>query len=379
MNEIIKVILEGIYDEGSILSSLRGTPHIVKEIWSILKNHYCKLLIKLPKRFNYENNKYPEPEMLNYHEDFVVPDFQFIKQFEYYEVLDHYQETDSMFPKPSGININMMPYIYGGEKFKDYRLPDYVKPYFSLIRFCSSGIYYDDYSVGYDYSKDKGKVFYLTIQEGWVEANQSQRRPGVHTDNPGSIKIKNHGNYLSSTKGGGTYSLSWFTDNFWGAGEILSSGNHKGGIFMASTVPNSCRAWDCKIEQDRKTGFELIGKHGSLEHCKDFLPDDCEVIMEPNTLYWITDRTPHESLPLLEKTYRQFFRVVTENVSFWFADHSTANPLGVLPVSSITKIVKGNKFDADSLAVVKHSEYRKKKGNSCKIGNKSNCMSKKKK
>ena len=101
--------------------------------------------------------------------------------------------------------------------------------------------------------------------------------------------------------------------------------------------------------------------------------------MDPNTLYWITDRTPHESLPLLEKTYRQFFRVVNENVSFWFADHSTANPLGVLPVSSITKIVKGNKFDADSLAVVKHSEYRKKKGNSCKIGNKSNCMSKKKK
>ena len=122
----------------------------------------------------------------------------------------------------------------------------------------------------------------------------------------------------------------------------------------------------------------MIGKHGSLEQCKDFLPNDCEILMEPNTSYWITDWTPHESLPLLERTYRQFFWVVTENVSLWFTDHSTANALGVLPVSSITKIVKGDKFDADSLAVVKHSEYRKKKSNICKIGSKSHWMSNKK-
>ena len=160
MNEIIKVILEGIYDDESILNSLRGTPHIIKEIWSLLKNHYCKLLIKLPKRFNYENNKYPEPDLLSYYEDFVVPDFRFIRQFEYYEVLDHYPQPDSVFLKPSSINVNMMPYIYGCEKFKDYYLPDYVEPYFSLIPLCSSGIYNDDYIAGYDYSKDIGKVFF---------------------------------------------------------------------------------------------------------------------------------------------------------------------------------------------------------------------------
>ena len=37
-----------------------------------------------------------------------------------------------------------------------------------------------------------------------MEANQSQRRPGVHTGNPGIIKIKNLGKCLSSTKGEGT-------------------------------------------------------------------------------------------------------------------------------------------------------------------------------
>ncbi|CAK4744617.1 unnamed protein product, partial [Aphanomyces euteiches] len=56
---------------------------------------------------------------------------------------------------------------------------------------------------------------------------------------------------------------------------------------------------------------------------------------------WITDRTPHESLPLKKTQYRQFFRLVTSQVSHWYADHSTPNPLGILPT---TKIIYGNKF-----------------------------------
>ena len=38
---------------------------------------------------------------------------------------------------------------------------------------------------------EKGRVNYLTIQEGWVEAGESQRRPGLHVDSPGEVKIKN--------------------------------------------------------------------------------------------------------------------------------------------------------------------------------------------
>ena len=70
-------------------------------------------------------------------------------------------------------------------------------------------------------------------------------------------------------------------------------------------------------------------------------------------MYWITDKTPHESLPLKEKTMRQFFRIVTADVSFWFRDHSTPNPLGVLPDPEVTQIVSGDKFSADELEVVK--------------------------
>ena len=73
--------------------------------------------------------------------------------------------------------------------------------------------------------------------------------------------------------------------------------------------------------------------------------------MDANTLYWITDRTPHESLPLTAGTYRQYVRVVTSEVSLWFEEHSTKNPLGVVPDPSITKVVKGSKF-VDNLSLL---------------------------
>ena len=42
---------------------------------------------------------------------------------------------------------------------------------------------------------------------------------------------------------------------------------------------------------------------------------------------------------------RQFFRLVTSEVSLWFEEHSTKNPPGVVPDPNITKIVKGSKFN----------------------------------
>jgi len=68
--------------------------------------------------------------------------------------------------------------------------------------------------------------------------------------------------------------------------------------------------------------------------------------MAPNEMYWLTDRTPHESLPLKTDTYRQFFRLVTSQLSAWFAEHSTANRSGTEPDPAITKIIRGSKFNA---------------------------------
>ena len=63
-------------------------------------------------------------------------------------------------------------------------------------------------------------------------------------------------------------------------------------------------------------------------------------------------RTPHESLPLKEATFRQFFRIVTSNVSLWYKDHSTPNPLGVEPDPEVTRTVVGDKFSQDGVELV---------------------------
>lgn len=81
---------------------------------------------------------------------------------------------------------------------------------------------------------------------------------------------------------------------------------------------------------------------GDVEHLREFLPES--ETMKPNKMYWITDRTPHEALPLKAGCYRQYFRLVTSQVSVWFEEHSTKNPLGVVPDPTVTEIVKGSKF-----------------------------------
>ena len=40
------------------------------------------------------------------------------------------------------------------------------------------------------YPSDLGKIYYLTIQENMVKSGKSQRRPGLHVDSPGAVKIK---------------------------------------------------------------------------------------------------------------------------------------------------------------------------------------------
>ena len=37
LNPTLRTILEGVYDDGSPLSALLGTPHIVQNIWRLIK------------------------------------------------------------------------------------------------------------------------------------------------------------------------------------------------------------------------------------------------------------------------------------------------------------------------------------------------------
>ncbi len=200
------------------------------------------------------------------------------------------------FPNPRGLFVNMMPFVMGQHS----SIPTEFQQYIPLIDACGLE------------SAQIGKVGYLSIQESAVSTGASQRRPGIHTEKHPSISW-----------GGG-----------WGHGQF--DGTRRDGVYMASTVADSCRAWDFHVD--------LPGAMGDCEHLRHEIECVTPAISMPaNTLYWMTDSCPHESLPLANSTFRQWFRLVTHKVSLWYAQHSTPNPLGVQPVCPV---IYADKFAA---------------------------------
>ena len=214
-----------------------------------------------------------------------------------------------------------------------------------------------------------GEVGYLTVHESVVrEDGQSQRRGGVHTETPGRVWLNAEDNSLASGVAG---ELAMMTSVpltvAWGRGQYIEfSGDgdggeasgattgatfeYKGGLYMASNVANSTRVWgDTQIVRPE----HVVGPLGDLESLRHYLGEGCT--LDAGEIVWMTDTTPHESLPLPAGTRRQYFRLVTNHVSAWFADHSTKNPLGIVPDPDLTTIVHGDKFaaargDADAAA-----------------------------
>lgn len=189
------------------------------------------------------------------------------------------QKLDTIsFPTPNGINVNMMPFIFGDKN----SLPREVQGYVPLIEAAKL---------------EKGKLAYLTVHESFVPKGKTQRRPGVHTD--------------------GTSSVSWGGGG-WGG---ISPSK---GIYVASN-DGRCKAWDMRTND--------VDHHGSLLT----LPQEDGINMEANTLYWFTDRTPHEALPSEHGNYRQFYRLVADEIGVWWKKHSTLNPFGILPNAPIVE------------------------------------------
>jgi len=181
------------------------------------------------------------------------------------------------FPEFTGAKVNMMPFVFGDLK----TIPEYLQQYIDIINQCNF---------------EKGTVCYLTVHESVVK-NTTQRRGGVHVEAP---------NLLS-----------------WGGGAWGGMSPNKG-VYMAST-DGACQVWD-EIVTDRD-------HHGACEPLGE--PEK----MKPNTLYWMTDKTPHQALESNGK--RQFIRIVSSEISLWFKQHNTKNPLGIEPTC---EIVEWNKF-----------------------------------
>ena len=93
-NKILKVILEGLYDEDCPLSKLRGCPHVIKFIWSDVRD-YWKSKICLPD---------------------IQKDVDRLRFFSAIKHVDSHLDPEGIawylkFPEPSGINIDMMPFL----------------------------------------------------------------------------------------------------------------------------------------------------------------------------------------------------------------------------------------------------------------------------
>jgi hypothetical protein len=206
----------------------------------------------------------------------------------------------------------MLPFIFEEES----SLPEEFALYWPLRKPCAVG------------DEERGKVGYLTVDERLVKQGESHRRPGLHCESPG---------FFSEIPKCVTYNPSF---RAWGGGSARLDRRY-GGLYIGSNVNDSCRIHDCSIKP------EFIGSHGNIEHLKDFVVDKCGKRLQTKShqLYWLTDSTPHESLPLKKESQRTFFRVVTSNVSVWYADHSTPNPKVKIPKE--VKIIKGNKFELE--------------------------------
>ena len=435
-DEILTTLRAGVGDPGCVLSRLRATPHLVDHIGQLVATgeSWWKRCVRTPA-FKIDarlvgawltagtSQAELETAARSYPTDDAVL-FLVELQDNGYSLEAEPEPFEIEFPPPRDIDVNMMPFLLDGGGFEKSRLPEYLRPYWPIVERCLPR---DQRTTG---SPGAG-ICFLTVQESFVEGGRTQRRPGLHVDCPGSVRVEGE-----KRRGGG--SENWhgagesrrYTGTEWGLGacHLVPAQPHaggrdrharlrgfqlEGGIYMASSVENSCRAWNCKIvpeeeEPDEETDAdddgrsnddinagaiggkgkaskiktgkdkagkdksgkgktsktkkgkcdkrvrrrEAIGPLGNIEHLRHLLPPELAQTMKPNHLYWMTDRTPHESLPMGEGTYRQFFRLVTSRVSLWYEDHSTQNPNGVRPNPKITKIVKGNKFDSEGVVIV---------------------------
>eukprot|EP01094_Clydonella_sp_ATCC50884_P014017 TRINITY_DN2434_c0_g1_i2.p1 TRINITY_DN2434_c0_g1~~TRINITY_DN2434_c0_g1_i2.p1 ORF type:complete len:454 (+),score=113.35 TRINITY_DN2434_c0_g1_i2:200-1363(+) len=236
------------------------------------------------------------------------------------------------FPEPTGININMMPFKIGDPD----TIPEQYRQYVPLIACCP--FQHDDFR----------KVGFLTITESTVEAEgESHRRGGVHTETPGKVLVDVVPDGATDTSAG-EFRLQRYTPLTiaWGAGvfepTFKACYEYCGGIFLGSNVADSTRIWNCKVRKPD----EVVGPLGDIDRLRPILGEG--EALRAGEIAWITDCTPHESLPLPAGTRRQFFRVVTSKVSAWYADHSTENPLCALPESIM--VIRGSKFGRPSVS-----------------------------
>jgi hypothetical protein len=362
-NKLVTFLL-GTMDSNSPLRILRGKEDILRIIWTYacsewwsLHVHHCFIPDLPGPDWSNDNGTIRSIDAEE------TPDIRKHSMFDRKSYFDcPYLVLDSRvaFPPPAArsampsavndiepLNINMMPFdLFNAER----TLPEYLHGYLPLIYACrnftKSSV--DKRRLGekrqlgwreeprkyVDYNDDiRHRIAYITVDERPVQAGFSQRRGGVHVESPGAMREKEIGDKTKYTP-----DLCFYHP--WGLGRSLDE-FLDGGIYLCSNVTDSTALWKSRVHD---TFGDVIGSHGSLERMRDILgaPDK---LLGAGELVWLSDRTPHESLPLPQATQRQFFRLVVGEIGFWFSQHNTPNPTGfALPAN--VPVIDGDKFQS---------------------------------
>eukprot|EP00243_Klebsormidium_subtile_P001385 TRINITY_DN12387_c1_g1_i1.p1 TRINITY_DN12387_c1_g1~~TRINITY_DN12387_c1_g1_i1.p1 ORF type:complete len:296 (+),score=44.50 TRINITY_DN12387_c1_g1_i1:168-1055(+) len=287
MDTVKATVLRGTLDDENPLSLLRGNEHIWSKVFGLVDTWYEEHIDR--KSVAFEIVEMPKGP-LSWRAGFIS------------------------FPEPQGIQINMMPI----QLHRLYEtVPANCQQYIECIEMCTDEVLPRNFNC----------IGYLTIHESVVPVGEAQRRPGLHIEQPGAIQ------------GGGLAKTLEFGEYYWGRGYKDAGQNELfGGIYMASNVSDSCTVWPVLINKPS----EVSERHGGIEHMRERLGPGRN--LAAGELCWFTDRTPHEANPLRAPSdnpgakfrARSFFRLVVGEISVWYFNHNTPNPLGVLPDAPIS-------------------------------------------
>jgi hypothetical protein len=184
------------------------------------------------------------------------------------------------FPPPSGLNVNMMPFIFGDRT----SLPPELQAYYGLTQLCyiknpqlvplcpdgDPEILNPTRWMKVTSDNPTGTVCYLSVQECEVEAEGCQRREGAHTEGGASIScdpqmdveaggaLPDKSTYVEKKSRTKTYGYGAEYDSEWGGGKQVD-GCLFGGIYLASTVASTTRVWNARVDDTK-----LIGPLGDV-------------------------------------------------------------------------------------------------------------------
>ena len=136
LNPIARLLLIAVYDDNHPLSVFRGLRYLIQSIFEMSRGYL----------------------------EFIDDSYGF-KAVGLVKV---------KFPKPTGLNINMMPFIMSS-KFENSKLPEYLREYHRALM----------HHILSQNQGERDKIGYLTINESMVEKGKTQRRPGLHVERPG--------------------------------------------------------------------------------------------------------------------------------------------------------------------------------------------------